>query len=253
MAKKTKKKEIQVELPEYLTIRQYQKLQKYKEVNNVLEKLVKTVTVFTDLNEDQVKKLPVDALTVIARDIDDIASHRDEFHAILEFKDKVYGYQDIKASSLGSYIDLENLSKEGLDDNLHKIAALLYRPITKNTLGGYKWTVKSTIKLASNSVENVFDYYSIEEYNSDKRKEVEEEFLDFPVHILLGALGFFLGSASMYLANIAFSQDKSISKKMIETTERKILEDLSVSIGDGLQLFMNSQKHLYFKLPATSR
>lgn len=247
------KTEIKVNIPEYLTIKQYQKLQEYKQVDSILEKLVKTVTVFTDLEERYVKKLPVDALTKIAKDIDHIASHKDEFHAILEFKDKVYGYQDIKASSLGSYIDLENLIKDGLDKNLHKVAAILYRPIVKNTLGGYKWTAKQTIKLANNSVENVFDYYTIEEYDTDKRKEIEKEFLDFPVHILLGAIGFFLGSASMYLANIAFSQDPKITPTMAKMTEKKILEGLSSAIGDGLELFTNSQKPLFFKLPVTSQ
>ena len=246
-------KQIQVDIPEYLTIKDYQALQKYKNIDTKFEKLVKVVSTFTNLTYEKIRDLPPGAITEIYEDINKLSDHEDTFYAICEFKGKVLGYQDIKASSLGSYIDLENLTKEGLDENLHKIAALLYRPITKNTLGGYKWTVKNAIKLANNSVENVFDYYTIEEYNSDKRKEVEKDFLDFPVHILLGALGFFLGSASMYLANIAFSQDKSISKQMIQTTEKKILQDLSLSIGDGLQLFTNSQKQMYFKLPETSQ
>lgn len=246
-------KQIKVDIPEYLTIRQYQALQKYKNIDTKFEKLVKVVSTFTDLSYDEIRNLPPGTITKIYKDINKLSDHEDTFFAICEFKGTVLGYQDIKASSLGSYIDLENLSKEGLDENLHKIAALLYRPITKNTLGGYKWTVKNTIKIANNSIENVFDYYDIEEYNSDKRKEREKDFLDFPIHILLGALGFFLGSASMYLANIAFSQDKSISQQMMKTTEKKILQGLSLSIGDGLQLYTNSQKQMYFKLPATSQ
>ena len=243
-----KTRKIQVDIPEYLTIRQYQNLNKKKGIESKFEKLVNTVGNFTNLTIDEIRELPVDTLTEISKDIDHLSSHRDEFHAIIEFKDEVYGYQDIKASSLGSYIDLENLVKDDqMDKNLHKIAALLYRPITKNTLGGYKWTAKQTIKLANNSVENVFDYYTIEPYDVEKRKEREKQFLDFPVHILLGAIGFFLGSASLYLANIAFSQDKSITDQMMKTTERKILEGLSAGIGDGLELFTNSQKPLYSK------
>ena len=208
-------KQIQVDIPEYLTIKQYQDLQKYKNIDTKFEKLVKVVSTFTDLTYEHIRNLPPGAITEIYEDINKLSDHEDTFYAICEFKGNVLGYQDIKASSLGSYIDLENL--------------------------------------ANNSVENVFDYYTIEEYNSDKRKEVEKDFLDFPVHILLGALGFFLGSASMYLANIAFSQDKSISKQMIQTTEKKILQDLSSSIGDGLLLYTNSQKQMYFKLPETSQ
>lgn len=245
--------QIEIDIPEYLTIEQYQDINRYKAIDSKFEKLVRTVSTFTNLSYDDIRNMPVDTLQEIAKDIDHISDHKDEFHAIIEFNDKVYGYQDIKASSLGSYIDLENFCKEDMDKNLHKIAALLYRPIVKNTLGGYKWTAKQTIKIAKNQVENVFDYYTIEEYDSEKRKDREQEFKQFPVHILLGALGFFLGSASMYLANIAFSQDKRITKEMMKSTEKKILQGLSSSIGDGLQLFMNSQKPLFFKLPGTSQ
>lgn len=245
---------IDIEIPEYLTIKQYQDINKYKSLDSKFEKLVKTVSTFTNLTYDDIRNMPVDTLQEIAKDIDNISDHKDEFHAIVEFNGKVYGYQDIKASTLGSYIDLENFCKEDMDKNLHRIAALLYRPIVKNTLGGYKWTMKQTIKLAKNSVENVFDYYTIEEYDSEKRKEREKEFLDFPVHILLGALGFFLGSASMYLANIAYSMNPDqISPQAMKMTEKKILQGLSSTIGDGLQLFTNSQKPLFFKLPATSQ
>jgi len=38
----------------------------------------------------------------------------------------------------------------------------------------------------------VFEHYRIEPYDSDKRKKVEQRFLDLPVTIALGAMSFFL-------------------------------------------------------------
>ena len=42
----------------------------------------------------------------------------------------------------------------------------------------------------NNKVENVFDWYTVEPYDNDKRKQVEESFRDFPAHIFLGAISF---------------------------------------------------------------
>ena len=40
-------------------------------------------------------------------------------------------------------------------------------------------------------VENVFDYYEIEEYDTSKRKTESSKFDDFPIDIALGAMAFF--------------------------------------------------------------
>ena len=50
-------------------------------------------------------------------------------------------------------------------------------------------------------MENVFDYYDIEEYDIDKRKQITPEFDNFPLEIAMGAMGFFLDIKAMLLIN----------------------------------------------------
>ena len=129
---------------------------------------------------------------------------------------------------------------------MHKIAATLYRPITKHRFKSLKFAVKQKIKMLSNSVENVFDWYTIEKYDSDKRKEREEDFKDFPAHIFLGALSFFLTTAGLYLNHIQYSAGQ-ITKRTQKKREKEIWEGLLQNTGAGGGLFTHSLSPLYYK------
>ena len=50
---------------------------------------------------------------------------------------KLYGYSSIKKCSLGEYIDLETYCKD-MENSMHKVAAILYRPIISTTKEKYK-------------------------------------------------------------------------------------------------------------------
>ena len=103
-----------------------------------------------------------------------------------------------------------------------------------------------------NKVENVFDWYSIEKYDADIRRDREEKFKKFPAHILLGAISFFLSTASLYLANIQYSANK-IAKETMEEMETLILGNLSENIGDGSGLFTTSLSPIYYRLQGTDQ
>ena len=233
-------KKITVDIPSYLTIGQYQEISKYKNLSPI-EKLVKTVSALTGIQEDEIRTWPVDTIQTISDDLAAVADPKNEFHSIIKWNDTVYGYSHIANSSLGEYIDIENLSQD-LENNLHKLCAIFYRPITKNRIGGIKWIAKHSWQLARNKVENVFDYYEVDKYNSTKRKEVEDQFKDFPVHIMLGALSFFLGTGSLYLLNIQ-SLENQIPKKVHKKLEKQILQALSQNTGDGLGLYTHFRRH----------
>jgi hypothetical protein len=113
------------------------------------------------------------------------------FHPIIEWDGVLYGYQPMSKMTLGEYIDIDGLLKD-TDKNISAILALLYRPLTSNKIKESTFIFKSTIKAMKYEVENVFDYYDVEEYDIDKHKQRTLEFEKFPIDIALGAMGFFL-------------------------------------------------------------
>jgi len=242
-------KTIQLDIPEYLTIEQYKRLNEY-EGDNKFEKLAHIVSSLSGYNLEEVKYWSMDSLIDIINKYSESASHQNKFHAIIEWNGTLYGYANIKQQSLGEYIDLENLTGD-LQNNLHKIAALMYRPVTKHRFSTLSFAIKQKIKMLNNDVENVFDWYTIEKYDSEKRKEREEEFRAFPAHIILGALSFFLSTATLYLNDTRYSDNKKSTMMVKELSEERILEVLLQNIGDGSVLSTNSPKATYLKLQGT--
>ena len=239
------KKEIKIDIPEYMTLEQYSKMSQYKGDSNI-GRLVHTVSSLTGYPTEEVKYWPTDTVKQIADDFAHIASHKNEFHSIIEWNGTLYGYAPIKKSTLAEYIDLENYSKE-IEKNLTKVAAILYRPITKHRFGTLSFAIKQKIKMVNNDVENVFDWYEVEEYDSERLMDRIEEFKGFPSHIFLGALSFFLSTVNLYSISTASSANlMTKAEAKMKTTE--ILKTLSQDIGVGGGLFTHSVKPIYFRL-----
>ncbi len=239
------KKEIKIDIPEYMTLEQYSKMSTYKG-DSRFGKLVHTVSSLTDYSFDEVRKWPAETLIEIANDFAHIADHKQEFHSLIEWNGVLYGYASIKKSTLGEYIDLENFSKD-IEKNLTKVAAILYRPVSKHRFGTLKFAVKQKIKMVKNDVENVFDWYETEDYDSDTLLDRANEFKGFPAHIFLGALSFFLSTVNLYSNDIAYSTGL-LTERERKKTEKKILKTLSQDIGVGGGLFTTSVKPIYFQL-----
>lgn len=242
-------KTIQLDIPEYLTVEQYKRLSGF-DGDSKFERLAHIVSSLTGYSIEDVQYWSIESLVEIIKKYQQASSHENKFYAIIEWNGTLYGYSDIKSKTLGEYIDLENLTGD-LENNLHKIAALMYRPVTKHRFKSLTFAYKQKVKMLNNDVENVFDWYEVEKYDSKKRKEVEEEFKAFPIHILLGAISFFLSTATLYLNSIQYSDNKKSTKMMKEFKEERILEVLLQNIGVGSVLSTNSQKATYLKLQGT--
>lgn len=242
-------KTIQLDIPEYLTIEQYRRLSSF-DSESKFERLAHIVSSLSGYDIEEVKYWSMESLVEIISKYTESASHQNKFHAIIEWNGTLYGYSDIKSKILGEYIDLEALTSD-LQNNLHKIAAIMYRPVVKHRFNTLSFAYKQKVKMLNNDVENVFDWYEVEKYDSKKRKEREEEFKAFPVHIILGAISFFLSSATLYLNGIQYSDQRKSTKMMKEFKEERILEILLQNIGDGSVLSTNSVKATYLKLQGT--
>jgi hypothetical protein len=241
-------KRVTLNIPSYLTIGQYMAMSDYKGESKV-GKLVHTVAALTGYEKSEVRQWDANSLVTIANKFAEIADHKNEFHSIIEWDGQLYGYAHMKQATIGEYMDLEKLAS-GLENNLHKVAAILYRPITKHKFESLEFKYKQAIKMLANKVENVFDWYSIEKYDADIRRDREDKFKQFPAHILLGAISFFLSTASLYLARIQYSENK-ITKETIEEMENLMLADLSENIGAGSGLFTTSLSPIYYQYQGT--
>lgn len=236
---------LDIQIPEFLSIQQYGKMAKVNSTNK-FESLIQAVHILTGYEVEQIRDWSLDSIKDLADAFDRIADPKQEFHSIIEWNGELLGYAPVASSTLGEFIDIENLAKD-LENNMHKICAILYRPITEHRFESFKFMVRQKIKMAKNQVENVFDWYEVEKYNSKKRKMREESFKDFPVHIFLGALFFFIHNVNTYSIN-TLSLEHKMSRRKAKQMINNQMELLSNSIGRGGGLSTASLSPTYYKL-----
>jgi len=237
-------KQITVELPPYLSIKQYTELQQLPDTESSLQKSLYILSTLTGISIDELQYWDLDSIKTLHSVAEGLIEPSNDFYPLIEYNGTLYGYSHITQQSLGEYIDLETLSKD-INENLHKICAILYRPVKHHKFDNFSFQLKHHLKVVNNAeVANVFDGYVIEDYDSDTRNSVQDIFYDFPVSVILGALSFFLLTASQYLTSIAYS-DNQQKKQM----NQKILTSLLANIGGGGALSTASLKPTYYLLP----
>lgn len=238
-------KTIDINIPDYLTVEQYTKILKIPETLTKLQHNLELISIVTGIPTNELEYWDLESVKKVSNLIVELMDPQTEFHSVLEWNGKLYGYSNIKQQSIGEYIDLENYSKD-IVNNLPKICSILYRPITSHRFDSIEFIVKNTYKvLKHKEVENVFDYYDIRKYTSEYRREVENTFRHFPVHVLLGALGFFLLTGALYLNSTVYSQEGN--QKILKKMNQDLLESLLQNIGDGGGLYTNSVKPISYQ------
>ena len=216
--------QVEITIPDYFKIKHYKALTHLKSLDE-LEQMVHTISVITNTDSGDVMKWSLPSVVDVYKLINEMINQQEQsFHPVIEWDGVLYGYRSMGKMNLGEYIDIDNLSKD-VDKNLTQILALLYRPITNNKIDKGKFIYKSTIKALKNDIENVFDYYDIEEYDPVKRKADANKFEEFPIDIALGALAFFLDTNTVLLSNSQTyslkSQEMAIKEVMKTLPKRK--------------------------------
>ena len=243
-------KEVNVKIPEYISIGQYQELETYESLDS-LDKMLKVISLLSDFTETEVRTWPLQTITQVAGLLADVTTAENEFHAIVEFKGKMYGFANLSRNKFGEYVDLENLLKDPVN-NLHQIAAVLYRPIKKHKFSSFSFIFKHGVNVANNRIKDPFKWYTVEEYNNEIREERSEMMKDFPVQLILGAMGFISTTVTLSLNDTLYSMDK-MTKKEMEESKRSVMKSLSQSITGGGGLFTISQKPVYSTLQEIER
>jgi hypothetical protein len=242
--------ELKFNLPDYLSIKDWKYFQSL-EMENDNEKMINFISHATDIPEDTIMDLrPMDLTQVYGTLVERLGQVEPSFYPVIEINGQLYGYSSLSKMTFGEYIDLQKLTKNPTM-NIEEIMALLYRPIEEHSFKGITWAVKSQYKIGTGNVENLFQYYELEKYDSKKRAKQADIMSQLPVAFALGALSFFLVLTNTLLVSTNLSLNPKIKKEMKMI---KILNKVgSPAIGDGLLQFITSQKHPSFQLQETAQ
>ena len=171
----------------------YLKIQKSAKSDKI--RILKSLSLLCNTQPKIIEKTSYNDLLdimAIVKELLDSEPSKQKFKKRFHFKGEEYGFcPNLSNISTGEYIDLEEYSKEPID-NLHIIMSILYR--------------KVTFKRG--------DRYAIEGYNPDEFKE--ELFKDCPMDIALSSLGFFL-TLGERLAEISHNYLSKQEKKALKT------------------------------------
>ena len=174
-----------VQVKPHLTIQQYQRLksneQKYQNSS------VETLSLYTDIPVNQLKDLPLEQVNFVQEYITSQITNnsmKDELHNIFTHNGIEYGLEnDWTKLAWGGWVDLEVFASDKIEDNIHYIMAVLYRPVIDRKKGKY----------------------IIEPYKADDIEDRATEFLTLPVNYWFGASVFFFITGNLYISNLESS------------------------------------------------
>ena len=94
---------------------------------------IETITALSNIPKQLVKELGIQDVAVIMGRIAKLqAEQNSSLKRIIEVEDKEYGFMpDLNSITLGEYADIETLIKEGIENRLPELMAVLYRPIVE--------------------------------------------------------------------------------------------------------------------------
>jgi hypothetical protein len=190
-----------VQVKPHLTIQQYQRLKSNEE--KYQNSSVETLSLYTDIPVNQLKDLPLEQVNFVQEYITSqitTNSMKDELHNIFTHNGIEYGLEnDWTKLAWGGWVDLEVFASDKIEDNIHYLMAVLYRPVIDNKKG--KYTIKP--------------------YKADDIEDRANEFLTLPVNYWFGASVFFFIIGNLYISNLESSliMKNKVNKMMMKGWE----------------------------------
>jgi len=161
----------------------------------------KTISIFCNIPMKDVLNIDAKEAQDIALEIYAVLNQKAEFVDRFELNGIKYGFiPNLEDLSLGEYIDLETYLKD--QKNLHKVAAVMYRPIIKE----YR------------------DLYDIENYSASIKSQ--NDMKQAPIGIISQAVVFFYNIVNELLRDFPHYLETQ-SKKVQETIQQEVSSHLS--------------------------
>ena len=102
------------------------------ETESKSKEALETITALSDIPKQLVKELGIQDVAVIMNRIGELQIEQDSsLKRIIEVEGKEYAFHpDLNSITLGEYADIETFIKNGIENSLPELMAVLYRPIT---------------------------------------------------------------------------------------------------------------------------
>ena len=102
-----------------------------------------TINVLSDIPKKLIKELSIGDIALILKKIAELQEKEgNKLKKIFQLDNVKYGFHpNLEEITLGEYADIETYLKNGLEGNLHKLMAVLYRPITE--IDGFNYTIEA--------------------------------------------------------------------------------------------------------------
>ena len=120
-----------VNLETWLKLIEFQTGSKSKEAEE-------TIAAMSDIPKQLINQLSLKDVAVIMEKIAELQAEQDSsLKNIIEIDGVEYGFMpDLDSITLGEYADLETFIKNGIEEHLPEVMAVLYRPVTEKTDSG---------------------------------------------------------------------------------------------------------------------
>lgn len=220
-----------VTIQEELTVQQYQAIQVnriFLENNNVS----KLLSIYLGVDESELKnakKKDIEFIEgyIFSRLTKDTTS---EITFTFEYEGVVYGFEnDWKKLAWGAWQDMEFLCAEDTTKNIHRLLAILYRPV----------------------IEEKGKKYKLQPYDSDTVEDRAELFKKLPIKIWFGCAQVFFYIGNEYISNIKNTLDFQMKTyKLMEKGAKIIPKWLhkKLQLDSILQRQLNSVETILQKL-----
>ena len=115
-----------------VTLNKWVRLISKKERTNT-EEALETISVLSDIPKKIIKELSINDVAAIMSKLAKLQEQaNNKLKKIIKIDEIEYGFHpNLEEITLGEYADIETYMKNGLEDNLTKLMAVLYRPITE--------------------------------------------------------------------------------------------------------------------------
>ncbi len=187
-----------VEINPYLTIGQYQNLKRNMETYK--DDPTGVLSLYTNIPVKQLKNLPLEQVKFVQDYITTQFTEKsisDELHNVFTHNGVEYGLENNwQKLAWGAWVDLEVFSSEDIEENIHLLMSVLYRPIKEKKKNKYILTP----------------------YDADTIEERANEFLTLPVNYWFGVSVFFFITVNLYMKDIesSLTMTNKLNKMMMK-------------------------------------
>jgi len=189
-----------ITLPEKLSIRQYQELKKVEALD---KDPIGFISAISGLPIEDIRYARKKDMDFVYRFLVQkyLGEQDRQLKTIIEHEGVEYGLMsDMTSLNFGGWVDLEFLTTEGVEQNMNKIMAIMYRPIKEKTKKGF----------------------ILDDYEHDDMERRAEIFMDLPVEYFWGVANFFFNLVKAYTENMKASLEYQRTKEKALTRLRMI-------------------------------